>query len=76
MARKRASSARREDGAKGREKARAGLESQDDQAYITGEHSEEEQEKQIRTPMPRRRGGAGSTSSEKEEGDGTRQKEG
>jgi hypothetical protein len=68
MARKRAS-AKRED------KPKVGLESQDDQAYITGQHSQEEQEKQIRTPMPRRRGASAREGSEREEGDGSGQKE-
>ena len=30
------------------------VESQDDIGYLTGERSEEEEEKQIRTPSPRR----------------------
>ena len=32
------------------------IESQDDIAYLTGERKEEEEEKQIRTPIPRRLG--------------------
>lgn len=33
---------------------RLGLESQDDVGYMTGKHSYEDEEKQIKTPAPRR----------------------
>lgn len=33
---------------------RLGLESQDDIAYLTGEHPTEDEKKQIKTPSPRR----------------------
>ena len=44
------------------------IESQDDAAYLTGQRSRTEEEKQIRTPNPRRTGqGRGGRSKENEE---------
>ncbi|MCL5960989.1 MAG: hypothetical protein M1358_17085 [Chloroflexi bacterium] len=37
-----------------KEGERPSLESQDDMAYLTGERSREDEEKQIKTPAPRR----------------------
>jgi len=49
---------------------RLGLESQDDIGYLTGRHSEEQEEKQIRTPAPRRSNRASKSRREKDkEGD-------
>ena len=40
--------------AKRNKQAALELESQDDLAYLAGEHEESEQQKQVRTPAPRR----------------------
>ncbi len=34
------------------------LESQNDEAYLTGRHTSQEKEKQIKTPLPRQQGPA------------------
>jgi|GEM_PF-5413396 len=69
MAKKRAANSKRE------AKVRIALESQDDVAYLTGQHSEEEQQKQVKSPTPRRAGDARTRSEAKEEDDGSGQKE-
>lgn len=68
MAKKRATSSKKD------VKGKVALESQDDQAYITGQHSEEERQKQVRSSTQRREGEA-RTQPGKEEEDGTGQKE-